>query len=365
MFDPHPPSPEPAGAPLSRAYVVRLTAAISLIVLVSIVMMLPVSYVTLKPGAVFDTLGDFEDQPMFTFGEDVKTYPTTGDLDFTTVSITGPAGRVTLSEALRAFVDPDVAIVPHSLVYPEGTTTEDSRAQSAAQLDGSKDSSRVAGLRAAGFTVPGVPEISEVASDGAAADVLKAGDLIRAVDGAKVDSSTATVEAVGAHRPGEVVTLDITRGSNDSTVKVTTRPDRTDPTLPRIGVSLGTSYDFPIKIENNVGDSIGGPSAGAMFALAIYDKLTPGSLTGGLDVAGTGEISPDGVVGSIGGVQQKIAGAADAGASVFLVPAANCEEALDGDTKGLTLVKVETLDDAINALTALAKDANAKVSSCN
>ena len=131
------------------------------------------------------------------------------------------------------------------------------------------------------------------------------------------------------------MSLAITRGSTERTVDVTTKADRTDPTVPRIGITLGTKYDFPITIDNNVGREVGGPSAGAMFALAIYDRLTPGSLTGGRKIAGTGEISAEGVVGSIGGIQQKIAGAAAAGATIFLVPDANCAEAIDGDTKGL------------------------------
>ena len=67
-----------------------------------------------------------------------------------------------------------------------------------------------------------------------------------------------------------------------------------------------------------------------MFALAIYDKLTPGPLTGGRSIAGTGAITPDGAVGPIGGIRQKIAGADDEGATVFLVPAANCAEAAGG-----------------------------------
>ena len=81
-----------------------------------------------------------------------------------------------------------------------------------------------------------------------------------------------------------------------------------------------------------------------MFALAIYDKLTPGSLTGGKKIAGTGEMAPDGTVGPIGGIRQKMAGAAEHGAKIFLVPAANCAEAADGDDFGLKLVKISTLE---------------------
>ena len=213
--------------------------------------------------------------------------------------------------------------------------------------------------------MPSTPRIAAVLADGAAAKVLEADDLVRSVDGAKVTSSEETVQAVGTHKPGDSIALAITRDGKDQTVRVTAAADPQDPTVPRLGVTLGTAYDFPIKIDNNVGRQIGGPSAGTMFALAIYDKLTPGALTGGLKVAGTGEISAEGVVGSIGGIQQKIAGASAAGAKIFLVPAPNCDEALDGDTKGLKLVKIEMLDDAISSLETLSKNPKATVPACS
>ena len=137
-----------------------------------------------------------------------------------------------------------------------------------------------------------------------------------------------------------------------------------DKKQPRIGVMLRSRFDYPFEITNNVGEQVGGPSAGAMFALAIYDRLTPGSLTGGREVAGTGEIAADGTIGPIGGIRQKIAGAAEDGAKVFLVPAANCAEASDGSDHGMRLVRVSELHDAIAALEELAKDAKASVPTC-
>src|SRR5690625_5436518 len=81
---------------------------------------------------------------------------------------------------------------------------------------------------------------------------------------------------------------------------------------------------FPVDVAFNV-YGVGGPSAGTMFALAIIDELTPGALTGGKHVAGTGEIDPTGTVGPIGGARQKVAAATENGATLFLSPADNCE----------------------------------------
>jgi PDZ domain-containing protein len=342
-----------------------VVATISLIVLTCIAYLVPMPYVTMRPGPAFDTLGTFDDKPMFTFGDGVKTYPTTGSLDFTTVSVTRADAQMSLADGIRAYLDGDTAVVPKSLVYPDDQSAEQATQQSAAQLDGSKDSSRVAALRAAGYTVDGRPQVAGVVEDGAAADVLKAGDVIVEIDGAAVATSEAAIQTIGAKQPGESVSLTIERDGTQQTVDVVTRPDVDDPTVPRVGISLGTAYDYPIEINNNVGREIGGPSAGSMFALAIYDKLTPGELTGGKTVAGTGEITADGVIGPIGGVRQKMAGADNAGASIFLVPAANCTEAADGDDHGLTLVKVSRLDDAIASLEKLAKNPDAEVPTCS
>src|SRR6202035_1768434 len=112
-------------------------------------------------------------------------------------------------------------------------------------------------------------------------------------------------------------------------------------------------YRFPFAIKIDVGN-IGGPSAGLMFALGIVDKLTPGGdLAGGRFIAGTGEISADGTVSPIGGIQQKMAGARNAGATVFLSPAANCPDPAGAEAAGMRLVKVSTLRDALQDLAAL------------
>ena len=125
-------------------------------------------------------------------------------------------------------------------------------------------------------------------------------------------------------------------------------------------------YDFPFDVKLNLDENIGGPSGGLMFAMGIYDVLTPGSLTGGKVIAGTGEIDAQGKVGEIGGIQQKLVGAQDDGAQLFLVPTANCAEALGGhyDPDKMRLVKVTTLDEAIKDVKAWVKDPNAKLPRC-
>ena len=348
----------------SRRYLTMVVASLSLIVLSCVAFLVPVPYVTMRPGPAFDTLGEFDDKPMISFGKGVKTYPTTGSLDFTTVSVTRAQTNVSLAQAVEAYFADDTAVVPRSFIYREGETSKDAKAAGQAQLASSKDSSRVAALRAAGYTVPEMPTIDTVGANASAKGKLRKGDEIQTVDGRSTPTAQDVVEAVGRTEPGDTVTIGYVRDGEKKSVDIVTRPDAINKELPRIGVALRSTFDFPVTITNNVGERVGGPSAGAMFALAIYDRLTPGSLTGGREVAGTGEITPDGKIGPIGGIRQKIAGAADDGAKVFLVPAANCAEASDGDDHGMRLVKVSKLDDAIDSLKELADDATATVPRC-
>jgi PDZ domain-containing protein len=348
----------------SRRYLTMVVASLSLIVLSCVAFLVPVPYVTMRPGPAFNTLGEFNDKPMFTFGKDVKTYPTKGSLDFTTVSVTRAQADISLAEAFGAFFADDTAVVPRSFIYKEGESAKDAKEQGQAQLSSSKDSSRVAALRAAGFTVPELATVDSINAHASAKGKLEKGDVIRSVNGHDTGTAKAVVEAVGRVEPGDPVTIGYTRGGAKDSAEIITRPDAKDKTVPRIGVLLRSTFDFPVEIKNNVGEQVGGPSAGTMFALAIYDRLTPGALTGGRTVAGTGEMTSDGTVAPIGGIRQKMAGAADDGADVFLVPAANCAEATDGSDHGMRLVKISTLKGAIDALEALAKNPKASVPGC-
>ena len=119
-----------------------------------------------------------------------------------------------------------------------------------------------------------------------------------------------------------------------------------------MGIQADRDYTFPFSVKIHL-DEVGGPSAGLMFALGIVDRLNPEDLTGGRTVAGTGTITDSGTVGKIGGISMKILGARRAGATVFMVPAGNCREALNHPPKEITLVAVDKLSTALKALDAI------------
>lgn len=348
--------------PVSDRYATGVVAAVTLIALICLAFIVPVPYVAMRPGPAFNTLGDFGKKHMFTVSG-AETYATKGALRFTTVSVTSSDAHVTLADALLDVIDPDTEVLPRDLVYQQGTTTKQNEEESAAQLASSKDNSRVAALRAAGFTVPEVARVVEVVTGQPADGRLEVDDVIVAIDGTATARADEVVAQLKEHEPGTDVVVTVIRGTSRLSVQVPTVKAESGGGA-RVGVILRSTFDYPVTIKNNVDDSIGGSSAGMMFALAIYDLLTPGALTGGLDIAGTGEIGADGEVGPIGGIRQKMAGAAPNGADYFLVPAGNCDDALRGADDGMRLVKVATLQDAIDAISRLAKDPRADVPAC-
>ena len=190
--------------------------------------------------------------------------------------------------------------------------------------------------------------------------MLKAGDVINSVDGQPVTGQASLTKLIAAHPAGSTLTLGITRAGQNRQVQVGTRQSGGHPVM---GVEITEEYKFPFQIKISVGD-IGGPSAGMMFALGIIDKLTKLDLTAGRFIAGTGEITASGQVQPIGGIQQKMIGARNAGATIFLTPATNCADTKGAVPSGMRLVKVSTLNQAVTYLEALKSGQSASVPSC-
>ncbi len=325
----------------------------------------PVPYVTFSPGPTVNVLAENGKLPIIDVSGH-KSYRDDGALRLTTVIPSSPEHKVSIPEMVSAWVDPDRAVYPYRAIYPTQTTRESVRQQSSAQMVSSQDNAVAAALGALDISYRETVKVAEVVKDGPADGKLRTGDLILAAN----DTSVRTLEQVtDVIRPlpiGSKVTLEVERDGRRQDVTLTTTRSPQDEKSSALLISIAPSYDFPFEVDLNIDDNIGGPSGGLMFAMGIYDVLTPGSLTDGKVIAGTGEIDAQGRVGQIGGIQQKIVGAQDDGAELFLVPAGNCAEALGGghDPDKIRLVKVTTLDEAIDDVKAWVKDPDAELARC-
>ncbi|GII57046.1 hypothetical protein Pth03_54350 [Planotetraspora thailandica] len=335
---------------MSRRAVALMVAGSLTLLLALCAALLPVPYVALSPGPTENTIGDVQGKPVISISGH-QIYPADGKLSLVTVAYQGgPDNRLDLLTALRGWVDSTIAVVPEEAIFPRTSSIQQVEEQNTQEMTDSQQSATAAALNALKIPIQESISVAETDKGTPAEGKLKAGDEITAVDGTKVTTLDAVAAGVQKHKPGEPVTFSVQR--NGAPTQVTINAGKSQDGRTMVGVRMQTTYKFPFKVDISVGD-VGGPSAGMMFSLGIYDKLTPGSLTGGVSVAGTGTIDPQGDVGPIGGIEQKMVGARRAGATVFLTPGANCEDAVKAVPKGLRLVKVTTLDDAIKALDAL------------
>jgi PDZ domain-containing protein len=346
---------------MSRKTATLSFAGVALVLLMAIAFFVPMPYVVMSPGVTENTLGTFSGKPVISISGH-KTYPTEGSLDLTTVSVTSPDFHPRLGTVLQAWWRKDEIILPREAVYPPGESVPDVNKQNQADMNNSQTAAIIVGLREAGITRFKI-EVADIVKGAPADGVLRLGDIITAVDGVPVRSADQAAKALTGVKPGTAVTLRLKRGGTGKTVTLTTEQSADDPSQSRIGVSIVDQPPFDVNID--LGQKIGGPSAGLMFSLGIYDKLTPGSLTGGMHIAGTGTIDDAGSVGEIGGIQQKIAGAVNAGATVFLVPDGNCAEATGAaDAGSVDLIDVTTMDGAVKALEALTSGDGSGVPRC-
>ncbi|WP_067178894.1 YlbL family protein [Microtetraspora niveoalba] len=335
---------------MSRRALTLLVAGFLTVILAVAAAWLPVPYVVLNPGPTENTIGEVKGKPVISIS-DHATYPTEGKLSMVTVAYQGgPGNAIDLITALRGWLDSSIAVVPEETIFPRTSTPKEIEQQNSLDMTTSQEAATIAALHALKIPVPEVVSVVAVEKGLPADGKLQLGDEVTAVNGTAVSNQNAVAEAVRKAKPGDQVRLTVNR--KDAPVDVTLGTVAGDDGKARVGVTMGMRYKPPFKVDISVGD-IGGPSAGLMFSLGIYDKLTPGALTGGKSIAGTGTISVDGAVGPIGGIEQKMAGARKAGATIFLTPARNCAQALRAAPEGLRLVKVETLDGAIKAIDAL------------
>jgi PDZ domain-containing protein len=227
-------------------------------------------------------------------------------------------------------------------------------------MDTSKqDAIRVA-LLELGYEVPvtidGVVVVG-VQEGSAGEGLVETGQTVVAIDGEPLDDIDDVSRIMGPKAPGDTVVLSVEPPERGDVTQVPVvlgaSPD--DPARGLIGISLeprNPAYAFPIDVDIDSGN-VGGPSAGLAFTLAVLDVLTPGELTGGLDVAVTGTIDGAGNVGDVGGVRQKTAAAIDEGYDVFLVPSGEFQEARERAGDALEVIAVDTLRDALDALASL------------
>jgi PDZ domain-containing protein len=174
---------------------------------------------------------------------------------------------------------------------------------------------------------------------------LFAGDLITTVDGKAVDDPDQLGELIRAAGVGHPLSFHVEAAGEEHSIDVAPAMIQ-GLNFPAVGIGAVANFPFPLDIDSG---EIGGPSAGLMWTLGLIDVLTPGDLTGGKTIAGTGTIDLDGTVGPIGGISEKVVAAERAGAAVFFAPVQDAPDARSV-AGHMTIVPVKTYQDAVTWL---------------
>lgn len=348
---------EPALRARRRATLIIAAAGVAVAVVAAI--LIPVPYVILSPGPTLNTLGKLPGGGPLIQVSGHPTYSASGHLNLVTVSFQGgPQDSFNIFTALEAWLSPHDAVVPEQELFPAGQTQQQVTQADTEQMVSSQQTATAAALCQLGIKFTTLDTVAGVEKGMPAQGRLRDGDVITAVNGAPVNCRSDAGTLIRSRPAHSLITLTVTRHGVPHRISLRTASVAG---VPVVGVQVAESFRFPFQVRISVGD-IGGPSAGLMFALGIIDKLSPMNLTSGKFIAGTGEIAANGAVSPIGGIQQKMAGARAAGATVFLTPAANCPDTVGAVPAGMRLIKVSTLAGAVTALKALS--AGKPVPSC-
>lgn len=307
---------------------------------------LQVPYLVESPGPTFNTLGKDDGKDIIAISGHPVT-PTSGHLNLTTVS--ADTQKTTVLGAVRGWLRNDEVVVPHDSLYPPGTSQEQQNEQNSQDFLVSQQNAVEAAACELGY--PEGLGVNSVSKDSPNTAALKAGDQFVSVAGTPITDDTALRKVLNAHRVGDRLPAVLRRAGKDVQVTLLLQAPAAESATPRIGITIVQGCLPPFQITLSL-TGIGGPSAGLMFSLGIIDKISDDDVTRGRFIAGTGTIDPSGKVGPIGGIALKMIAARRAGATVFLAPADNCADVNGNIPSGLDVIRVATLDEAIDNLKA-------------
>jgi len=318
--------------------------------LVLVAFFIPTPYVLLSPGTPQNVLNS----AITITGAQV--FPTTGKMAVTSIMVTNPDSYMTGFDILYGWATAEQAVLPRIEIYPDNESVEESIQQGAADMQASQVSATTATLTLLGYKGQTKLIVNSVNEKTDSFKKLIAGDQIIEIDDRQLTSTNQLLDYLKSKKPGEVVTLKLMRepvaqkSSTQSLVELTVevKLSARDDNSAFIGITVETVQEFPISVKIKLAET-GGPSGGLVFSIGLVELLTEIDFMQGRHIAGTGTITDRGVVGPIGGINEKILSAKKVGATIFFAPVGNAEE-IANTPEGIKVITVATLAQAISYL---------------
>ena len=260
---------------------------------------------------------------------------------------------------LWSLINESYDLYPREIILPDGVTPQELSEISIQNMRTSENVAIAVALKNIGYEIEskgdGVAVVG-LLEDSPVKDKLKKGDLINSINNTDISSATEFISNLRTYSIGETVSIGLLReidGVKEQIYIKTTLIEHVEyegePMVGFLATTVNERFDFPFEIDIKTGN-VGGPSAGLMMALNVYNNLIPEDITDSKIIAGTGTIEIDGSVGPVGGIKQKIIAAKRAGAELILVPVANFEEAQPFETDKTAIVAVDSFDEALSVI---------------
>ena len=260
---------------------------------------------------------------------------------------------------LWSLVNPSYDLYPKELILPDGVTPQELSEISIQNMRTSENVAIAVALKNIGYEIETKGEgvaVVGLLDDSPVKNKLKKGDLLNSINNVQIFSATEFISTLRTYSIGETVSIGLIRvvdGVSEQLFIETTLIEHVEykgePMVGFLATTVNERFDFPFEVDIKTGN-VGGPSAGLMMALNVYNNLIPQDITNSMVVAGTGTIEIDGSVGPVGGIKQKIIAAKRAGAELILVPVANFEEAKPFENDNTAIVAVKSFDDALSVI---------------
>ena len=254
-----------------------------------------------------------------------------------------------------ANLNSQIDLYPREVILPDGVTPQELSEISIQNMITSENVAIAVALETLGYDVESEGDgvlVVGLLDDSPVKDKLYKNDLITSINNQIVKSSTEFISLLKTYDIGDIVEIGLVRNEEDITIKTTLIEHVEYENEPMVGFLASTpnqKFVYPFEVDIYTGN-VGGPSAGMMMALNVYNLLTENDITAGNKIAGTGTIEIDGSVGPVGGVKQKVIAAKRANASLILVPTANYLEASVFSDENTSIVAVDSFEEALDVI---------------
>ena len=258
-----------------------------------------------------------------------------------------------------SYVDKSIDLYPREVILPKGVTPDELSQISIQNMKTSENVAIAVALTYIGYDIgskgDGVSVVG-ILDDSPVKDKLQRGDLLNSINGIEISSATEFIATLRRYQIGDVISIGVERDFDGErkNIEVQTKliehvEYEGEPMVGFLATTVNERFDFPFEVDIKTGN-VGGPSAGLMMALNVYNNLIQEDITNSLVIAGTGTIEIDGSVGPVGGIKQKVIAAKRAGAELILVPTANFEEALPMATESMDIVAIDSFEEALKVI---------------